>query len=211
MDSILELLNSNKGHQIISGISKETHQSQEKTTEVISMALPILLGALKRNTNTNEGASGLLSALDSKHDGSILDNLGSYFEGGVSEDEKADGLGILGHILGGSQDNVLGALSKKSGMDTQDIMKILQVVAPLVLGYLGSQKQKQQVQSPNDLGDLLGNLMGGQNSNQSMIESLLDGNNDGSIIDDVAGMFLNNGNKGKGSIGGMLGGLFGGK
>ena len=58
---------------------------------------------------------------------------------------------------------------------------------------------------------MLGNLMGGQNSNQSMIESLLDGNNDGSIIDDVAGMFLNNGNKGKGSIGGMLGGLFGGK
>ena len=45
-----------------------------------------------------------------------------------------------------------------------------------------------------------------------MIESLLDGDGDGSILDDVAGMVLNSGgNKKKGGLGGLLGGLFGGR
>lgn len=211
MDDLLKLLNSNMGQQIISGVSQETRQPQDKTAQVISMALPLLMGAMKRNSSSNEGAAGLLSALDSKHDGSILDNLGGFFEGGVAEEHKVDGMGILGHILGGSQDNVVGALSKKSGMDSGNIMQILQVVAPIVLGYLGKQKKQSNIQSPNDLSGLLGGLMGGQNSSQSMIESLLDGNNDGSVIDDVAGMLLNGGKKGNSGLGGMLGGLFGGK
>ncbi len=211
MDNLLELLNSDIGKQMISGVSRETGQSKDQTSEVITMALPLLMGAMKRNASSNEGASGLMNALESKHDGSILDNLGGFFEGGVSQDQKEDGLGILGHILGGSQDNVLNAISKKSGMDSSNILQILQVIAPIVLGYLGKQKQQQKVQSTNDLGGLLGNLMGGQGNQQNMIEALLDGNNDGSIIDDVAGMFLGGSNKKSGGLGDVLGGLFGGK
>lgn len=40
-----------------------------------------------------------------------------------------------------------------------------------------------------------------------MIESLLDGNNDGSIIDDIAGMVLGGGNSKKGGLGDLLGGF----
>ncbi len=55
-------------------------------------------------------------------------------------------------------------------------------------------------------------MLGGgkqQNKQQSLIESLLDGDNDGSIIDDVAGMVLGGGNSKKSGLGGLLGGLFG--
>ena len=55
--------------------------------------------------------------------------------------------------------------------------------------------------------------MGGgsqQPKQQSLIESLLDGDNDGSVLDDVAGMvFGGGGQKKSGGIGGLLGGLFG--
>lgn len=55
--------------------------------------------------------------------------------------------------------------------------------------------------------------MGGgtqQPQQQSLIESLLDGDNDGSVLDDVAGMVFGGGNQQKkGGIGGLLGGLFG--
>lgn len=210
MSGILDLLNSDLGKQIIGGVSQETRQPADKTASVVSMALPLLMGAMKRNSNSQEGAAGLMGALDNKHDGSILDNLGGFFGGGVNEDAKQDGLGILGHVLGGSQDNVVGALSKKSGVDTNSVMQILTVIAPIVLGYLGKEKKQQQVSDQNGIGGLLGGLLGGGSQEapkqQSLIESILDGDNDGSVIDDIAGMVLGGSKK---SGGGLLGGLFG--
>lgn len=211
MSGILDLLNSEAGRQIVMGVSQETKQPADKTASVLQMALPVLMGAMKKNASTPEGAAGLLGALNSNHDGSILDNLGGLFGGGVNEEVKQDGMGILGHVLGGSQGNVANALSKKSGMDSQSVMNILQIAAPIILGYLGKQKQQQNVQSPDALGGLLGGLLGSgrkQQKQQSLIESILDGDNDGSIIDDLAGMVLNSGKK-KSGLGGLLGGLFG--
>ncbi len=212
MSGILDLLNSETGRQMISGLSKETKQPADKTAKVVSMALPLLMGAMKRNASTPQGAEGLMNALNSKHDGSLLDNLGGFFGGGVDDRQKTDGLGILGHVLGGSQDNVVGALSQKSGVDSVQVMNILSTLAPIVLGYLGKEKRQQNVSSSSGIGDLLGGLMGGgseQPKQQSLIESLLDGDNDGSILDDVAGMVLGGGKKKKGGLGGLLGGLFG--
>ncbi|MEM7086025.1 MAG: DUF937 domain-containing protein [Bacteroidota bacterium] len=212
MSGILDLLNSDMGRQMITGVSNETRQPEDKTASVVSMALPLLMGAMKRNASTPQGAAGLMNALNNKHDGSLLDDLGGFFGGGVDDRQKTDGLGILGHVFGGSQDNVVGALSQRSGMDSGSIMNILSTLAPLVLGYLGKQKRQQNVSTESGIGDLLGGLMGGgsqQPKQQSLIESLLDGDNDGSVLDDVAGMVLGGSQKKSGGIGGLLGGLFG--
>ena len=212
MSGILDLLNSDLGKQIISGVSNDTNQPENKTADVMAMALPMLMGAMKRNANSEEGASSLMNALNSKHDGSILDNLDGLFNGGVDTSVKDDGAGILNHVLGGSQNNLTNALSQKSGLDSGAVMNILKVAAPLLLGYLGKQQKTQQVSSSSGMGDLLGGLLGGgsnQNQQQSLIESVLDGNNDGSVIDDLAGMVLGGGGKSNSGLGGLLGGLFG--
>jgi len=212
MSGILELLNSDLGKIIINGVAGQSGQSTDKTSSVLTMALPVLIGAMKRNTASPEGAAGLMGALSGKHDGSILDNLGGLFEGGVDQSVMDDGAGILGHVLGGSQNNVTNALSQKTGMDSGAIMEILKVAAPLVMGYLGKQSKQQNVADSNGIGNLLGGLLGGGDTapkQQSLIESLLDGDGDGSILDDVAGMVLNSGGDKKGGLGGLLGGLFG--
>ena len=212
MSGILDLLNSDKGKTIINGVAQQSGQSTDKTSSVLTMALPVLMGAMKRNAATPEGAQGLMGALSGKHNGSILDNLGGLFNGGVDANVMQDGAGILGHVLGGSQNNVTNALSKKSGMDSGTVMQILQIAAPLVMGYLGKQSKQQNVSNSNGMGDLLGGLLGGGSAapqQQSLIESVLDGNGDGSILDDVAGMVLNSGGSKKGGLGGLLGGLFG--
>lgn len=213
MSGILDILNSDLGKSLVSGVATQTNQSQGKTQEVLSMALPVLMTAMKRNASTPDGAQGLLSALTSKHDGSILDNLGGLFgSGGVDSNVISDGSKILGHVLGNKQGNVENAISAKSGVDAGSVAQILKVAAPILMGMLGNQAKQKNVNTPSGLDGLLGGLLGGSSTKneQSFLESILDANKDGSVIDDVAGMLLG-GDKKKGGLGGLIGGLFGGK
>lgn len=212
MSGIFDILNSDLGKSLVSGVAAQTNQPQGKTQEVLTMALPVLMTAMKRNASSPEGAQGLLSALNSKHDGSILNNLSGLLGGGVDNNIISDGSKILGHVLGNKQSNVENAISAKSGVDAGSVAQMLKVAAPLLMGMLGSQAKQQNVNSPSGLDGLLGGLLGGsaKKNEQSFLESILDANKDGSIIDDVAGMLLG-GNKNKGGLGGILGGMFGGK
>ncbi len=212
MSGILDLLNSPMGKSIISGVSGQTNQPESKTQDVLTMALPVLMQAMRRNASTPQGADGLLSALNSKHDGSILDNLGGLFGGGVDDSVMEDGSKILGHVLGNKQSNVQNVISQKSGIDAGSVAQILKVAAPILMGVLGSQAKQQNVNSQSGLEGMLGGLLKGNSAKneQSFLESILDADGDGSVIDDVAGMVLG-GNKKKGGLGGLLGGLFGGK
>lgn len=209
MASILDLLNTDIGKQLISSASEKTNTSPDRTASVLSSAMPLILGAMKRNAATPDGAASLNNALENnKHDGSLLDNLGGLLSGGSLDDLMSDGGGILGHVLGGKQERVEQTISKTSGVDAGSVGQIIKMAAPIIMGILGSQKRKDNV-SQNGLGDLLGSVLGSQSTNdQSLIETLLDADGDGSVIDDVAGMVLG-GNKKKGGLGGMLGGLFG--
>ncbi|WP_452220768.1 DUF937 domain-containing protein [Lacinutrix salivirga] len=212
MAGILDLLNSDLGKTIISGVSGSTGTDQNKTSSVLTMALPVLMKAMERNASTPQGAEGLLGALKGKHDGSILDNLGGLFSGGVNEEVVNDGDKILGHVLGDKKQGVEKILGEKSGLDMGSVANILKVAAPILMGVLGKQASQNNVSSPNDLGGLLGGLLGGSEAKeeQSFLEKILDADGDGSVIDDVAGMVLGKAGN-KGGLGGLLGGLFGGK
>lgn len=213
MNSILDLLNSDMGKQLISGASSQTGQSPDKTATVLSMALPAILAAMQRNASTPHGAQSLNNALeDNRHDGSILDQLGGLLGGGSADSSLMnDGAGILSHVLGGNQSQVENNISRVSGVDSNSVGQIIKMAAPILMGLLGNQKRKANVQEAG-IGGLLGSMLGGSsNKDQSLIEKLLDADGDGSILDDVAGMFLGGDNKkgNEGGIGGMLGGLFG--
>ena len=212
MPGILDLLNSDLGKTIINGVSNQTNQPKEKTQDVLAMAMPVLMAAMKRNASTPQGAEGLLGALGNKHDGSILENLSGLFDGGVDSNVLNDGEKILGHVLGSKKQLVENTLSQKSGIDAGSVDQILKVAAPIIMGYLGKQAKQQNINSSNGIETLLGGLLSGNSSNQeqSFLESILDADGDGSVIDDVAGMVLG-GSKKKGGLGGLLGGMFGGK
>ena len=208
MSGILDLLNSDNGKSLINGVSSQIGQSKSKTSNLLSMALPMLMQAMKKNANSSEGASGIMGALQ-KHDGSILDNIGDLFTGKNADTVSNDGGKILGHVLGNRKENIQNALSQKSGMDAGAVDQILKVAAPIVMGVLGKQQRQNKVDSPNGIEGLLGGLIGNKtdDKDQSFLESILDADGDGSVIDDVAGMVLG-GKKNKSGLGGMLGGLF---
>jgi len=214
MASILDLLNSDIGKTLINGTSQQLGQDKAKTTTALNAALPLLLGAMKNNAKTPEGANGLLGALgNDKHSGGILDNLGNILGGSnIDEDVLQDGAGILRHVFNGKEQNVASAVSKSSGLDAGSAMNALKVAAPVLMGLLGKETRQQNVADQNGIGNLLSGLLGGESQQQeSMVTRLLDADNDGSVIDDVAGMLLNGGGSKKGGIGGLLSGLLGKK
>ena len=208
MANLLDLLNSDLGKQIINNISNNTGVGEQKTTEVIGMGLPTLINAMQNNAASADGASGLLGALlGGKHNGSILDNLSGFINGG----DFSDGAKILGHVLGNNQSTVENSISQKTGVSSSNITKILMMLAPIVMGYLGKQAQNNNVSNSSDLGGLLGGLLGG-NSNSGgsfggSILTVLDQNNDGKL--DVSDAISAVTKKSSGGIGGLLGKLFG--
>ncbi|MGB0849909.1 MAG: DUF937 domain-containing protein [Bacteroidia bacterium] len=197
MSDILNQLLGQLGPQGIQAISKQIGASESQTTDALGGVLPTLLGAMANNTKTPEGASGLLGALDSDHDGSILDDVAGF----VGNFNDGPGQGILKHVLGGNQPAVEQGLSAKTGLNSSQISNVLKIAAPIVLGYLG--KQKKQSSAGFDIGGIA-QLLGGmtQQADQSTGLDL------GDILNVVGGL---SGNKSSGATSalGLLGKLFG--
>ena len=189
MSGIMDLLQGPVGQMIIQGVGSRLGSDTSKTKSAVSAAIPMLMGALKKNASDPEKASGLFEALQKKHDGSILDNISDIFGGGsVNEDVVEDGDKILGHVLGEKKEVVAAAISKQHGLDMGAAMNILKMAAPVVMGMIGKQARQANVSNPTDLTDIIGNMIGGHQEaeqHSSFIENLLDQDGDGSIVDDL--------------------------
>ena len=206
MFSLQDLLGQQQGSEAVEQISQNVGADPSAVNTAIQAALPMILGSLANNASTPQGAESLNNALEQDHDGGILDNLGglgSMIFGGqdaAAPPREADAGGILGHILGNNQAPVVQEVSNQSGLGMGQVAQILMMLAPIVMGYLGQQKQQQGV-GADGLGGLLGGLLGGQqaaaapqSSGNAMIDmasSYLDKDRDGSAMDDIASMAFN--------------------
>src|SRR5688572_15891018 len=91
--SILNALERQLGPEVIQSLSTRLGADTAATTNAVSMAVPILLGALTKNVADADGAASLDNALTA-HDGGIFDNIGALLGG------NGAGAAILRHILG---------------------------------------------------------------------------------------------------------------
>lgn len=190
MNGILDLLAQNIGGDNVDQLAGAIGADPGKTQRAVSAALPAMLTALNRNTNTTEGAKGLAQALERDHDGSLLDNLGGFLQGQMAG-KQADGGGILGHVLGGQRQQVEQGVAQASGLDMSQVAKLLPLLAPIVMAALGKRKRQASL----DAGGLSGML--GQEAQRARqaapngvlgaLTGFLDKDGDGSVQDDIAG------------------------
>jgi len=189
---IMDLLQGPVGQMVAEGVSAQLGQDKGKAQGALEAAIPMLMGALKKNASDPEKGAGLLGALMGKHDGSILDNVMDIFGGGsVNPEVVEDGDKILGHVFGDKKEVAAEALAKQSGLDLGSAMEILKMAAPVVMGYLGKQARQTKVSDPSDLSNIIGNVLGSHEpaaKQASLVERLLDQDNDGSIVDDLFNM-----------------------
>ncbi len=196
MASLLESLASQIGQQDISQISRQLGTDENSTQSAIEAALPLLVDALGRNADSDQGAEALTNALRNKHQGSVVDNLSGYFSNGG---DVQDGNGILGHVLGNQRSVVERGLSQFAGMDTGNSSRLLAMLAPVVLGQLGQMQQRNNM-GANDVQNLLRGERQQAESQLGGMARLLDMDGDGDITDDM----MNLGGR-------LLGGFFGGR
>lgn len=223
MFSLQDLLGAAQGDEAIGQISNQVGAEPSMVNTAIQYALPAILGGLANNASTPEGAQSLDNALGQDYSGGgVLGNLGGLgsliFDQGTPTPREANAGGILGHIFGNNQGAVAQEVSNKSGLGIGQVAQILMMLAPIVMGYLGQQKQQQNVQadglggllggllgggqqaapSGGGIGDLLGGLLGGGQSQAAssgglggLASAMLDQDRDGSAMDDIASMAFN--------------------
>lgn len=185
--------------QATSQVANKAGIDSQLAAKMMPMVMGALMGGLKKNTSQPQGAEALASALD-KHDGGLLNNLADL----SNDDVMADGRNILGHILGGKQEQTVQALAKTAGVDTSRMGDLLAMSAPALLAALGKTKNEQGLDSAGLAGLVTEEATKVQQEAPSALTGLmsfLDEDGDGDFKDDLleaAGKSL-------------LGGLFGRK
>lgn len=175
--------------QDLGKLAEQVGGNEGQVKSGVMAALPAMLTALSKNTGTEKGAQELSNALETKHDGSILNNLSGY----LSNPDLKDGAGILNHLFGSQTSNVANAVSQSSGLDSNGSMKILQMLAPVLMGMLGQQKKQNNLDAEGigNLTSMLASNFGseaGASGIMDVVTNLLDANKDGNVMDDIMGM-----------------------
>ena len=175
--------------QDIGNLASQVGGNEGEAKNGVMAALPAMLAALGKNAGTEKGAEELNNALEKKHDGSILDNLSGY----LSNPDLKDGAGILNHLFGNQTSNVANAVSQSSGLDTNGSMKMLQMLAPILMGILGQQKKQNNLDAKGlgNLTSMLASNFGSEAGTSGIMETvtnLLDANKDGNVVDDIMGI-----------------------
>lgn len=205
---LLQILRSQVSDEMLAQMSREIGAAPEQTASATNGIFATLLGGLANNAQSPDGMSSLLGALDRDHDGSILDDvvgmLGGVMAGQAAPSSSQNGLGILGHILGGRQEAAAQQISQSSGLNIGQIMRLMPILAPIVMAVLGKIRRSGQV---TDQG--MSNILTG--SAQQAAEN--DGMGD--LLSTVLGTVLSGGRSQQSSgvagdlIGSVLGGIFG--
>lgn len=219
--SLIDLITGNAGNQVASQAENKFGISKNQIIALLAVAAPLVISYLRKKSQEDPNeAEALNNALDRDHDGSILDNPSQI------EARQQEGGSILDHIFGGQKATVENQLSQNTGISIAKIGPILAMLAPVIMGYIGKQKQSNGITSGGGLGDLLGGILGGAQSQvqaepsnplNEILGSVLGGSqasNSGNPLNDILGSVLGGGNQqqqSQGGLGGLLGSILGGK
>jgi hypothetical protein len=157
MATLLDDLTSQIQGNTLSQMSRQLGADEASTAQAISMALPMLIGGLAREAETLDGAQSLDRALEEDHDGSLLDNVNALFgpatsgAADIAVPRALNGAGILEHVLGRRREPVQQGIGRATGLNNQQVGRLLMMLAPLVMAYLGRRK-RQTGANANDIG-----------------------------------------------------------
>ena len=157
VQNIIGLLKDQLSDNLLGKIAGFLGENKSGVTAAVGSTLPsLLLGLMKKGTEAG-GAEDLLRTLqEGKHDGGILDNLGSVLGGGsATTNLLSSGKGLLGSILGDKTGGLGDLIASASGISKNAGSSLLGILAPIVMGFLGKILRSQGGFNAKGLMDLL--------------------------------------------------------
>ena len=218
--NLIDLITGNAGTQVASQAENKFGISKNQVIALMAVAAPLVISYLRKKSQDDPNeAEALNNALDKDHDGSILDDPSQV------EARQQEGGSILDHIFGGQKSQVENQLSQNTGISMDKIGPILAMIAPLIMGFIGKEKQSSGINSGGGLGDLLAGILGGAHNQaqnepanplNDILGSVLGGGSSqstGNPLNDILGGVLGGGGEKQqqqGGLGGILGSILGG-
>ena len=166
MAGLADILGGALGGDALSKLASQLGTDEGGAHKALSAALPTILGRLKENADTPEGASALAAAVNKDHNGSVLDQLGSLFGGG---DTSGEGSKIIGKVFGGDATAAQQYVADNGGIDSSKAAGLLSTLAPMILGALGKAGSSSGGLQAGGLSSMLGGLLGGGGGGLSSI------------------------------------------
>ncbi|MGV0794207.1 DUF937 domain-containing protein [Mycolicibacterium sp. XJ1819] len=187
----------------VQDIARKVGADEAEVNSAIRTLVPALVGGMAQNVQSGEVDSGDLESTVAEQGSSNL------LDGGVDVDQvdAKQGDQFVARIFGGNDSNqVASALAGGGAGNSELIQKLLPILAPIVLAYIGKKLTGSTAGAPADtqsgggLADILGSILGGAGGGSGGGDNPL-----GSILGSVLG------GKQGGGLGDILGGLLGGK
>ena len=137
--NLADLLDSVGGTKSLGNIAGSLGLDGAQTSQLVGALAPALMGALQKQTKSEDGLSSLKNALQKGKHQEYLDNPDLI----SSAETVADGNNILGHLLG-SKDasrNVAAQAATSTGFDVSMIKKALPMIAGLAMGAISKNSE----------------------------------------------------------------------
>ena len=137
--NIIGLLKDQLNDNLLGKVAGVLGENKSSVTAAVGNALPsLLLGFMKKGTESG-GAEKIFQTLqEGKHDGSILGNLDSILGGGsATTNLLSSGQSLLGNILGDKAGRLGDLIASTSGISKASGSSLLGMLAPIVMGFLG--------------------------------------------------------------------------
>ncbi len=165
---VSSILNSVLGNNnATQAISQKTGLSQDQVSQMIATGLPVILGGMAKNAQTNDGATSLNDALDQHVDSPVVGDPAQA----ATDAATADGGNILSHVFGNGTGSISEVIANKIGVDPKQVQSALAILAPIAIGYLAKHKSQNKL----DANGVATSLQQAQAPNGSPITSMLEG------------------------------------
>lgn len=177
---IMDMLTQAGGGALLEQIAKQAGISPDQAQDLVKSVGSAMVGQVKGRIESPKVDSTTLEDLlqDSKY-AQMLEKPQRHLENPRMQEEGND---LLGYITGSKEVSreVASEVSQKSGFDTSLIKSLLPMLAPLVIGALGKGLSSNDVPV---------NMKPSRESDNGLM-GMLDFDNDGSIMDDMAGLAM---------------------
>jgi len=154
-DMVSELMSAAGSGNNLSLISNAVGGNTNQVQSALGMGLPLIMGSMANTAAKPGGADMLAGMLRTAGASSPLDNMAGFLDNPAA----AGGSAMVSTLFGSQIGAVQNAISQKTGLPPAIVGKVLEIAAPMVMGYVGKMFLKQNMDSAG-----LSSLLAGQSA-----------------------------------------------